>query len=220
MSKTKATVVAVFAALMLSMVGAASASAAQNWFITGTELKAGTNELLANTAAVDEDAVLNAPGLTLKVTCNSNILGGSKAEIEGGTAMGQAEALEFNGCTELTPPNCNLVSSIIRTHPLLVLLLFTRRFPYISITFHLKTGNLFTELEFGGGTCPFAGAQGVKGSILIGAPTGGSEEVLQAIEGQGTTENNSLEIDGQKAYLEGGKALLKLASGLKWSFRE
>ena len=59
----------------------------------------------------------------------------------------------------------------------------------------------------------------MNGSVRVNAPTGQTEEELQAIEGQGSFENNSLEVAGDKSYIEGGKALLKLASGSKWSFR-
>ena len=226
MSKTKVTCVAAFAALMLSLVGAASASAAaMTWFVNGTALTSGNQEL-ANTAKVDEPAVLNAPGISLKISCAT--LKGSKAELQGSaageSAMGQAEALEFEGCSEISPPTCKLVPSftkiITRAILAIVLLILRRVVPFIQVLFEPKKGTTFAELKLEGEHCSIAGTQGVTGSVVVGAPTGASEETLQAIEGLGTTENNNLIIDGRNAYIEGGKALLKLASGKAWSFRE
>jgi len=226
MSKAKVAAVAVFAALMLSMVGAASASAAtkMNWYIDGAELKAGQTAALANTATVDSPTVLNVPGLSLKVSCPG--LSAKKAELQGGaageSAMGQAEALKYESCSEVSPPSCKLSSSstTITTEPILALVLLSsgHPIPLVSILFQPKSGNTFATISFEGSKCPFAGEQGVTGKVLVSAPTGADEAEVQAIEGLGTTENNSLIVDGDKAYLEGGKALLKLASEADWSF--
>jgi hypothetical protein len=74
---------------------------------------------------------------------------------------------------------------------------------------------LFSETN----TCAFNGEEPVTGSLVAGAPTGQLSLLAQALTGLGSTEgNNSLQIASQKAYLDGGKALLTLASDSKWSF--
>ena len=90
--------------------------------------------------------------------------------------------------------------------------------PADRVIFLPKTGTEFVTLEFVGGSCAIAGEKPVKGSVTVGASTGQTENTLQPIEGLGSKENNSLTIGGHPTFLEGGKALLKLASGSKWSF--
>jgi hypothetical protein len=70
------------------------------------------------------------------------------------------------------------------------------------------------------GTCSLAGEQGIDGRVNLKLGTGQTEEVSQALEGLGSSEGNlSLIIDKNNAYIEGGKTLLSLASGSKFSFR-
>jgi hypothetical protein len=65
-----------------------------------------------------------------------------------------------------------------------------------------------------------AGERLLEGRVKLKLPTGQTEELTQAIEGLGSSEgNNSLELEGSKAFLEGGKALLRLEAVLsKFSF--
>ena len=177
MSKVKLAAAVGFAALMLSMVGAASASAgAMNWFVNGTELKTGEKAVLSNTATVDSPAVLNVPGLTLKITCAS--LSGTSAELVGAAAgekvTGQAQALIFEGCSEISPSVCKLKTPKVTTEPVLalVLLVATHSLPLVSVLFQPETGNTFATLTFEGSKCSFSGEQGVSGRVLVSAPTG------------------------------------------------
>ena len=216
----------VFATVLVGLVGATSASAgAMNWFVNGTELKSGEKAALASTATVDSPTVLEVPGLSLEITCSG--LSDTSAELVGGAAgekaTGQAQALKFETCSEITPPTCKLapIDTNVTTEPVLalVLLVSSHPLPLVSVLFQPKTGNTFATLTFEGSKCSFAGEQGVSGRVLVSAPTGASEEATQAIEGLGSTENNSLIVDKNHACI-GGKALLKLASGQKWSLRE
>src|ERR1700691_2473856 len=214
MPKTKMLILTFAVSVVLSVIGVASASAMDLWYVNGTELKPAQTAALANTAAVDSPAVLRVPGLSLEITCSGNVLKGSKPEIQGGTAMGQAESVSFESCSEVSPPTCKLSSPKITTES--ILLLFLLVLPGIpSVTVEPHAGNTFATLTFEGSSCSFEGEQGVTGKVLYVFLGGGSEQVLHAIEGQGTTENNSLILDGNHAYIEGGKTLLKLASGEK-----
>ena len=226
MSKTKVTVVAIFATFILSMVGAASASALpMSWFVNGTALTSGS-VALSNTAAVDTAMVLNDPKLNLQITCSA--LSGSKAEIQGSaageSAMGQAKALNFENCSEISPPKCKLLNTTISTEPILVLILLVpdHPLPLIGLLFQPEEGNAFATLNFvkvekG---CAIEGEQPVDGKVLLHAPLGADEETLQPILVLDSEENDSLEIDGDPAYLEKGNVLLKLASSQTWSFHE
>src|ERR1700691_3484117 len=218
MSQVKVAAIAAVVALVLSMVGAASASAGpMNWFVNGTELKSGEAAGIAEPQAVDVPAVLNVPNLSLKVTCSG--FSGSKGELQGANAgesgMEQAEAVVLEECSEISPAVCKLTSSTLVTEPLLasVSLAASRPLPSVRVLLRAKGRNELMTIDFegsGGKECALAGELGVAGEFLAVAPTGASEETLQAIEGLGTTENNSLQIDGDKAYIEGGRALVKL----------
>ncbi len=73
----------------------------------------------------------------------------------------------------------------------------------------------FTE----GGDCALEGDQMILGAVTLAMKTGQTEESPQAIESLGSFENNSMEIVGDKTYVESGKALVRLASGsTSWSF--
>jgi len=90
-------------------------------------------------------------------------------------------------------------------------------FPDSRLLFRPKSGKIFATITFTG-SCVFAGEEGVKGEVSLNAPNLVEELTEQRIEGLNTTENNSLEMDGAKAYLEGGKVQLGLTSDAKWSF--
>jgi hypothetical protein len=67
-------------------------------------------------------------------------------------------------------------------------------------------------------TCALAGLFSLHGSYTLSLPSGQLEVEAQAFEGLGSVENNSLELGGSKAFIE-GKELLELASRSKWSFK-
>ena len=89
------------------------------------------------------------------------------------------------------------------------------------VTLAPQTKTTIAELPFKEeNTCAFAGTEPLKGEVTLDAPTGQTDEASQAVEGLGSLENNSLEVAKDKAYVEAGKTVLKLASGSKWSFEE
>ena len=59
----------------------------------------------------------------------------------------------------------------------------------------------------------------MTGSVVVNAPTGQLSLLKQVLTGLGSTEgNNSLRVDGDAAFLDGGSALLTLANDANWSF--
>jgi hypothetical protein len=75
-------------------------------------------------------------------------------------------------------------------------------------------GNTFASIKFEVG-CPFAGKLTVKGEKLtVTDPRGTVEETDHEIIANSTTE---LKLGGNPATLTGA-SLVKLTSGLKWSF--
>ncbi len=215
MSKVRLIVAAMTAIVALSAMVAGSASAATGIFINTKALKAGESAALTSKAVVDEKAVLNVPGLSLKISCPG--LSGAGAKLVG-TEKGEASTLTFEGCSEVAPASCKVEPATVPTEPVTALLT-TGTGTVDFATFTPQTANLFATVKFVG-TCAFAGEQPVNGKVKVKAATGQTEELAQAIEGIGSSEgNNSLELDKNKAFIEGGKALLSLvATGSKFSF--
>jgi len=217
-SRTKIALVTVFAALALS-VAVASASAAE-WKVNGTVLKG--SAALATTARVDTDAVLKivAPGQTVRVLCKGGILSGAKPEINA-TNKGMAESLTFEGCETVEPATkCVLEGQPvkIKTEPITAEAKAGTKGDD-KVLFTPLTKKAFATLPFSEhNTCFLNESEPVNGAVTIDAPFGQTESFAQAIEGQGSSENNSLEVAGDKSFIEGGRALLQLASGTKWSF--
>src|ERR1700691_2230170 len=162
---------------------------------------------------VETPFVLSAPNLSLKITCSG--LGGEKPEITGGNT-GQAESLNFESCSEIEPKNCRLKTPTITTEPI-VATVTAGGSPDDNTLFMPSSGRVLATLDFGShiGTCDIAGEQPLEGKVKLKASTLQEELASQPIEAMGSTENNSLEVDGNKAFLIGGKALLKLANGKK-----
>jgi hypothetical protein len=216
MSKVKLVVALLVAATALSAMTASSALAAGEWFVNKVKLT-GTAPL-ANTAPVDTSTVLNAPSLGIKVTCSGSLLEAKKPFIKAPNSGG-AESLTFTGCSEIAPITCTIQEKV-ETEPV-VATLETSASPVASATiirFAPETGKRFAVLVFKG-TCAEAGEQPVDGSVAAGSQNGQVEQTTHPLEGLGSADNNvSLELFKGKAYLEGGKALLKLASGETWSF--
>jgi len=227
MPKTRVILAVLVAALTLGAVGPASASAEEStkmaWFVGGTKLANGATAAIASTAAVDTPFVFTAPGLSLKIRCTN--LSTPKADIEGGEEESAKEQSDnFEDCSELSPSDCELESSTIKIGGGYYIYSLSYAFYIFKTVLEryypgLKGGALAT-ITFGGSSCKLAGEKPVDGELTLNDPTLPSEEKLQAVEALNTYENNSLEIDGSKFYVESGKALLKLTSGSKWSFRE
>jgi hypothetical protein len=195
----------------------ASTASAESWFVNGTKLTPDVTLALATTAAVDESAFLEVPSLKIKLTCTGGpgkILTATGPYIQAEASLG-AESLTFEGCSEIEPATCKVQSSI-KTEPV-VGSLETGSGALDRIRFAPKNGRVFTNFTFEG-SCSLAGEKPISGQVVIDATDGQTESVSQPIEGLGRTENNSLEIAKAKAYIDGGRALLTLASGSLWSF--
>jgi hypothetical protein len=213
MPKATAIVMSFLMTLALSAIASTSASAA--WYVGGKKLASGEKIALSTKAVVDEQPVLNVPTLSLKISCSG--FSGVKPEIEG-TTKGQVEHLNLEGCSEIEPKTCKLNPSNIQTEPLYWLVHEVVIGDGEIWLLHSQGGTLLATFVFEG-SCSLAGEKPITGSVALLAPTLHSEEVSQLLEGIGSIENNSLEVAKNKAYIEKGKVLLKLASGSKWSFR-
>jgi hypothetical protein len=218
MSKIKVTAmtaVALVAVFALSVVASASAA---GWKVNGAALTG--SAALATTAQVDAAATLTivpGTGAKVKIVCSGSLLRGEKPEIDS-TNTGMASKLTFEGCATTEPTKCALSSSTINTNPISATVT-TATAPADHVTFTPLTKKTFAEVPFSAtNTCAFNEPEPVNGAVTVNAPTGQTENGSQAIEGLGSIENNSLEVAGDKSFIEGGKALLKLASGSKWSF--
>jgi len=209
------------AALTLSAAAASVASAAGDWYVAGTALKAGETRALATVATIDKNAVLSVPKLSeLKVTCTG--LEGASPEIVA-TNEGKAAELKFTNCSVTHPTTCALENqpATIKTSP--VKATVATKGTEDRVTFSPVSSEAFAEVTFTereAGLCAIVGSYLIKGSVTVRVATGQTESTLQAIEGLNSTENSSLTLSNgsAKAYIEGGKALLKLSSGEKWSF--
>jgi hypothetical protein len=215
-SKVRVTILMLIATMAISALASSAAQAAGgSWFVNGTKLPAGSKQALATTARVVTNAVLNVPVLGIKISCAN--LSGKSPEIIG-TTTGEAEALTFEGCTELSPAKCSIAPTIgtepIQGDPFIPTKGVTR------VAFTPQKGKTFANINFKGAECSVAGEKAVKGAVNVNAPTAQTEQAEQPIEGLGSVENNALEVTSDPAYIEGGKAFLKLSNGDGWSFQE
>jgi hypothetical protein len=220
MLKVRFMMAALFGALAFSVLVASSASA--GWFLEGAELPAGSKAALASTGKVAETSTLLAPALELAVVCGSSTLDSTSPEIIGENTL-KASALKFLACNTTKPTSgCALevTNQVITTLPLKATVR-EATVPADRLLVTPQTKTTLAEIPFSeANTCALAGLQPVKGSLTLNAPTLQEEQAEQPIEGLGSTENNSLELaGGNKIYIDKGKVLLKLATGVKWKFK-
>lgn len=214
--------VTLFAAVALSAIAVGSASA-DEWFVENAKLAAGKSAALATDAPVDQFAKLRIqPGSSseVQIECTGANLVGEEAYISSGTG-GMAKSLVFQKCSVVKPTTkCALVGqpTTVATNALGVTTLLAGPNTKVSINIHPLSGTEFTELKFTSTSSCVAEEAPVKGSVLILSSDGATEAVTHTIMAQGSLENNSLEVAGDKSIIEGGLALVKLASGSKWSF--
>jgi hypothetical protein len=204
------------AVVALSALGAASASA--TWFVNGTTLTG--SAALSSAAAVDAESTLLVPALNLAIKCNGKFLDGLQPQIFG-SDRGYAAALTFLGCNTVTPAKCALAKENQPIATTAILALAAKGTgEAVKVTFKPETKTTFTNISFSEeNTCAFNGLEPVTGELVAGAPTGQLSLSAQPLTGLGSTEgNNSLLIDGDRSFLDGGSALLTLASGSKWNF--
>jgi hypothetical protein len=207
-------IAAAFSALSVS-------SASAGWLINGTSLGDGS-AALSTQALVDAESTLLVPAIKLAIKCNGHFLDGLKPQIFG-LDKGFAEALRFLGCKTIEPATgCELIhenNTTIETTAILALASLGKG-EAVNIAFTPETKTTFGNIEFSEtNTCAFNAKEPVTGSLVAGSPDGQLSLLAHILTGLGSTEgNNSLRIDGDSAYLEGGAALLTLASDSKWSF--
>jgi hypothetical protein len=216
MTRIRITLTVLGAVAAFSVLSVSSASA--GWLINGTPLTG--SAALSTQALVDRDSTLLIPGLGLSILCNGHFLDFTSPQLIG-TDKFYASSLTFLGCSTITPTSCEIEGqpTAISTTAILALAhLWTKGGALLLITPETKT--TFTNIEFkAGDECAFKGLEPVTGSVVAGAPTGQSSLAAQSVTGLGSTEgNNSLQVGGQKAFIDGGLWLLTLASGAKWSF--
>jgi hypothetical protein len=215
---------ALLAAVAMSAIAASSASA-DEWFIEGTKLAAGKSAALATAAPVDEliaFKMLAGSSSEVEIRCEGANLIKAEAYISGGTG-GMAKAVTFEAC-EITKPStdCALEGQPrnISTTALGITTLLAGPATKIKVNVHPLSGTQFTTIPIASGsTClDGEGEKPIKGSVFVLSSNTGTESVTHTVMAQGSLENNSLEVAGQKAIVSTGLVLDKLASGSKWSF--
>jgi hypothetical protein len=214
MFKAKMVSAAVIAALALTALASASASAATvGWMVGGTQLVG--SAALATTAAVDETTKLSFAGVELE--CAGTTLDGLAPEIRA-TNKGYTAGLIFTQCKALTK-NCSLLESAndeVRTVPVLAESTLEGTLG-VATTFSPESGTLFATFRLTGEACSVSGLKGVAGKAITKMPAGQDEHTLQLMSVNTTATEAVLKVGSASAKLS-GSVLLKLASGLPWSF--
>jgi hypothetical protein len=211
MSRTGPILVALIASFVFSAMAAGSAWAGE-WFVGGTKL--------TGSAALTVEARLSrlirwlAPGI-VAIGCEGPLL--LLGAYIHNPALILARRLDFRNCFVLTPESCS-IEPTIETQELQGTVK-TETSLENRVTYKPVVGKLFATISFQGTGCVIAGETAVDGEVTLGMLNGQTEETTHVFEGLGSRENNSLEIDKEAVYLEGGGALVSLASGSKWSFR-
>jgi hypothetical protein len=205
MRKIRLIIGCVTALVALTAVSVSSASAAE-WFVNGAALT-GSTEISPTTKTV-KNAVLSGGGETVECTG----LTGKEAFITAKTS-GKAAELTFTGCASTTA-ECTISSSEIKTNPVTTETATVSGTETKTVFKTTNPENIFAKIKFAVG-CPVAGNLNVKGEKLtVTSPKGATEATEQEIVVNSTTE---LKLGANPATLKGA-SLLKLTSGLKWSF--
>ena len=217
MFRIRPIIVALCGALTLSAIAADSASA--GWFLEGEELAAGSKAALATTAKVDANSTLLVPGLGLSVVCGGSTLDDTSLEIIGANAA-KAASLTFLGCNTTAPASGCALEEKNESIPTVGISAEVKgaSFPDAKLLVSPQTKSILANLSFSEtNTCAFNGIEPVKGLLTLNAPKLQEQQATQPLEGLGSTENNSLEIGGQKAFVDGGDVLLKSATGAEFA---
>ena len=217
LSKIKMVTVISVAVVALGVFGAVPALA--RWLINGTSLGDGS-AALSTQALADGTATTLVPALKLAIQCTGHFLDTLKPQIFG-LDKAFAEALKFLGCKTVEPEHCELIegnnTQIVTTA---VLALAAKgKGEAVNVTFTSEK-SILANLEFSeANLCAYSGVEPITGAVVTGFPTGQLSLLAQSFTGLGSTEgNNSLRVDGDPVFIEGGSYLLTLASDSKWSF--
>lgn len=216
--------VGIATAIAVSAVFASSAPAAtaESWLVNSKAL-AGT-AALATTASIEPLTFRVEGGFSVKVNCTSSQVSLIKPEIIA-PSTGRAASILFGSCT--IPPGeglgeCSIKGEKVLTPPVEMNLTKGPTTPEDRLVLKPQTKTVLFEmfLESRESCVDKEEGIGFTGSVTLGMPTGKTEKALQAVEGLGSTENNSLKgFLNQPTFLEKGRMLLRLASGALWSFR-
>jgi hypothetical protein len=190
-----------------------SASAADEWFVSGTQLVG--SAALAEESKLDTLGLLLIPAVPFSLACEGPLL--LLGAYISNPARLLARQLDFRNCFAQSSV-CTLVGNTITTEGNDIQGTVALATNGSGARISVKTPSSdFTILEFSGGSCALAGAQPLKGEVTFGSVGSGTESAGHPLEGLGSVENNSFDIFKDNIYLD-GKALVSLASGSKWSF--
>jgi hypothetical protein len=206
------------AAILFAVPGALAGSAsAAGWHVSGTELTGTQTAAVATTAVNDKPAALNVPALPLKITCDGSLTGVSPVIAAPNSTS--TTSLTFHECSVVEPATCKLESPEIKTEAVTGTVR-TATGTADHILFKPTTAKHFTEFELEGSSCSVSGKKAITGSVVLKMATAQTESSIQALEGLGTLEQGTdgISVANDPSYIEGGKLLLKLESGSKWSF--
>lgn len=215
---------AAFAALFTSIVFTLmfTTSAFAGWFIEGEELT--STAALSTTSSADATSALLVPALKLTIVCGGSTLDATSPTLVSGSTL-TAASLAFLSCNTTAPASgCALqeANQTVRTNAISALVTGGPTSPEARLLFTAKTKSTLATISFNEtNTCAFNSEEPLKGSVKVKAPKFEEEQATQPLEGLGSVENNSLEIGaGNKAFIDGGKTLLGLASGAEWLFNQ
>jgi hypothetical protein len=214
--KIKTIIMTLGVVMAFSALSAASASA--EWLVGGTVLTG--SAALSAKALVDVASTLLLPALGLAVVCGGHFLDMTDPLMIAPDRV-FASSLTFLGCNVTAPASgCALEE---KEQPIPLNPILARAFLGVGeedrLLFAPETKGIFANIKFSEiNSCAFNGQEPVKGSFIAGLPTGRLNLVTQALVSLGSVENHSLEVGGQPAFIEGGRALMRLASESTWSF--
>jgi hypothetical protein len=214
MTRAKAIIAALMATMAFGAVAASSATA--EWFVNGTKLATGQTAALAPTAPVDETSTFNIPGIDITIACSGPNLLLHEGALRGPSSYIVGEQT-WDGCAVTPPGNCSVSPNSISSTPVIGTVT-TGASPQDKVTFAPQTKKAIAVIPFSGALCALSGEEPIDGSFTQKLPVGQTESESQIFEDLGSVENNSLQLAGDKVYVEKGKQLVKLASGQKWSF--
>jgi hypothetical protein len=222
----RSTKIALLLAAIMCVCGgtAASASAAAEWWVSGTKLSeklageaegrkfAAGEEGIAKAITVLKPSILKAEKIKLTLECTK--LEDKEGFLKAPNANGAA-SLEFKGCKATEPSGCKISGEVIATKP--VSSEAKEAGGKDSILFKPKTGETFVEPIFEG-TCG-AGIEGpvpIKGKCTVEAPNGTEEKTKHVIVAACKEE---LSIGTNKAEFK-GEFELGDSNGTPFSFHE
>jgi hypothetical protein len=203
---TLASIIAIVAAASMPTVALAATA---GWMVNGTPLSG--SKTLATTAKTDENAKISFFGLVM--TCSGANINNTAPQISPPN-MGTTAKLELTGCV-VSPP-CVLVESRIVTEPLLSEVTLEDALA-TTTTFRPKAGTTFSTFEIEGEACGAAGNFLIDGAERVLSIEGQIENTLQQIKSITTEASKELFV-GKSPMGVASSALLKLASGERWSF--